>query len=97
MSASMAIESARGADFLLSINRLNVAISRAQALAVVVHSETLLQGNPSNINDIKRFNFFQQLISYHLSSRCLRISLALRYQIWDQVIFRVLGLLFFLA
>ena len=63
MSASMAIESARGADFLLSINRLNVAISRAQALAVVVHSETLLQGSPSKIMDIKRFNFFQQLIS----------------------------------
>jgi superfamily I DNA and/or RNA helicase len=61
MSASMAIESARGADFLLSINRLNVAISRAQASSVVVHSDTLLQGSPSSIADIKRFNFFQQL------------------------------------
>jgi uncharacterized protein len=62
MSASMAVESARGADFLLSINRLNVAISRAQALSVVVCSGKLLQGSPNNIADIKRFNFFQQLI-----------------------------------
>jgi uncharacterized protein len=63
MTASIATESARGTDFLLSINRLNVAISRAKALAVVVHSESFLQGAPSNIADIKRFNFFQQLIS----------------------------------
>ncbi|WJG08085.1 TM0106 family RecB-like putative nuclease [Aliiglaciecola sp. LCG003] len=62
MTASIAAESARGADFLLSINRLNVAISRAQALAIVVYSETLLQGSPSNIEDIKRFSFFQQLV-----------------------------------
>jgi superfamily I DNA and/or RNA helicase len=62
MSASVATESARGLDFLLSINRLNVAISRTQALAIIVHSKTFLQGNPGNIADMKRVNFFQQLI-----------------------------------
>jgi uncharacterized protein len=63
MTASLATESARGADFLLNINRLNVAISRAQALAIVVHSDTLLQGSPSSIADIKRFSFFESLVS----------------------------------
>jgi uncharacterized protein len=63
MTASIATEAARGTDFLLSINRLNVAISRAKALAIVVHSETFLHGAPSNIADIKRFNFLQQLIN----------------------------------
>jgi uncharacterized protein len=68
----MTIESARGADFLLSINRLNVAICRAQALAVVVHSETILQGTPNNIPDIKRFNFFQQLISNKVLKKLIK-------------------------
>jgi superfamily I DNA and/or RNA helicase len=63
MTASIASESSRGADFLLSINRLNVAISRAKALAIVVYSDTLLQGSPNKIEDIKRFNFFQRLIT----------------------------------
>jgi hypothetical protein len=62
MTASIATESARGIDFLLSINRLNVAISRAKTLAIVVHSETFLRGTPSNIADIKRFNFFQSIL-----------------------------------
>jgi superfamily I DNA and/or RNA helicase len=62
MSASVGTESARGLDFLISINRLNVAISRTQALAIIVHSKTFLQGNPGNIADMKRVNFFQQLI-----------------------------------
>jgi superfamily I DNA and/or RNA helicase len=79
MSASMAIESARGADFLLSINRLNVAISRAQASSVVVHSDTLLQGSPSNIKDIKRFNFFQQLCD-QVKSKQLIIGNKLKFK-----------------
>jgi superfamily I DNA and/or RNA helicase len=63
MTASIFSVSARGTDFLLSINRLNVAISRSNNLAIVVHSKSFLQGSPSNIADIKRFNFFQQLIA----------------------------------
>jgi superfamily I DNA and/or RNA helicase len=67
MTASIATESARGTDFLLSINRLNVAISRAKSLAIVVHSKSFLQGSPSNIADIKRFNFFQHLVNTSLT------------------------------
>lgn len=63
MAASRATDSPRGVDFLLNLNRLNVAISRAQALAIVVYSNSLLDGSPSNINDIRRFNLFQTLIN----------------------------------
>ena len=39
----------RGIDFLLSPNRLNVAISRAQWAAYIVHSPELRRINPSSI------------------------------------------------
>ena len=42
MATSSADDLPRGLDFLLSLNRLNVAISRAQALAVLVFSPALL-------------------------------------------------------
>jgi uncharacterized protein len=35
----------RGLDFLFSANRLNVAVSRAQCLAVLVHNPTLLDAD----------------------------------------------------
>ena len=43
MATSSADDLPRGLDFLLSLNRLNVAISRAQALAVLVFSPALLE------------------------------------------------------
>ena len=43
MCASSVDESTRGIDFLFNKNRLNVAISRAQALAVLVFSPALLE------------------------------------------------------
>ena len=63
MTSSIAADSPRGLSFLLSVNRLNVAVSRAQALAIVVHSETFLEGAPGNIEDIRRFNFFESLVN----------------------------------
>ena len=62
MASSKASDSPRGAEFLLNINRLNVALSRAKALAIVVHSDSLIQGSVSQINDIKSFNLFQNII-----------------------------------
>jgi uncharacterized protein len=43
MATSSSDDLPRGLDFLLSLNRLNVAISRAQALAVLVFSPALLE------------------------------------------------------
>jgi len=42
MATSTAEDSPRGIDFLYSLNRLNVAVSRARGLAVLVCSPTLL-------------------------------------------------------
>ncbi len=43
MATSSANEAPRGMEFLYSLNRLNVATSRAQCLAVVVASPALLR------------------------------------------------------
>jgi len=61
MTASIAADSARGLEFLLSKNRINVAISRAQALAVVVASDTLLHGSPGKLKDLRLYNLFHKL------------------------------------
>jgi predicted RecB family nuclease len=45
MTCSSGADVPRGLDFLFSRNRLNVAISRAQCLAVLVHSPTLLDAD----------------------------------------------------
>jgi uncharacterized protein len=42
MATSSAAEAPRGIDFLYSLHRLNVAISRAQGLAILVSSPALL-------------------------------------------------------
>ncbi len=47
MTASSADELPRGLDFLFSTNRLNVAISRAQWAAYVVHSPALADVTPN--------------------------------------------------
>jgi uncharacterized protein len=64
MTSSNAVDSPRGMNFLLNINRLNVAISRAQALAIVVHSDGLLDGAPGSIEDMNRFNFFESITTF---------------------------------
>jgi predicted RecB family nuclease len=58
MTASSADEVPRGISFLLNRNRLNVAISRAQYLAVIVRSDTLtdyLPGTPAGLVDLGAF------------------------------------------
>ncbi|PLW66912.1 TM0106 family RecB-like putative nuclease [Pseudohalioglobus lutimaris] len=64
MTASVAADSARGVNFLLNKNRLNVAISRAKALAIVVASNTLLEGNPAKLQDMRVYNLFNRLKNY---------------------------------
>lgn len=47
-----------GADFVLSANRFNVAVSRARAVAVVVASPRLLDEVPSSLKHVKSLNPF---------------------------------------
>ncbi len=63
MCASNATESPRGLSFLFDKNRLNVAISRAQSLVVVVYSPALLEVSPNNIEQLSQINLFCQLVN----------------------------------
>ncbi|MCL9684951.1 TM0106 family RecB-like putative nuclease [Legionella maioricensis] len=63
MCASSANESPRGISFLFDKNRINVAISRAQCLAIVVYSPTLLDTKVSTIQQVAELNVFCQLIN----------------------------------
>ena len=53
MTSSSGDDVPRGLDFLFSKNRLNVAISRAQALAVVVCSPALLHSRCRTVGDMQ--------------------------------------------
>jgi uncharacterized protein len=54
----------RDIDFLFSLNRLNVAISRAQCLAVVTANPRLLEVPCRTPEQLKRVNGFCQLVEY---------------------------------
>ncbi|HBI21280.1 MAG TPA: helicase, partial [Legionella sp.] len=64
MCASNANESPRGINFLFDKNRLNVAISRAQSMAIVVYSPALLETSPTNMDQIAMINTFCRLIQH---------------------------------
>jgi len=52
----------RGLDFLLSKNRMNVGLSRAKALSIVVGSPRLLTIRPTKIGTIPLLNFYAGLV-----------------------------------
>jgi predicted RecB family nuclease len=56
LAASSAEDVPRGLDFLLSVNRLNVAVSRAQALAVLVGSPALLRAPCRTVKQLRLVN-----------------------------------------
>lgn len=56
MAASTAELASHGGEFLYSINRLNVAISRARALAILVANPALLRARPSDPEQVKLVN-----------------------------------------
>jgi predicted RecB family nuclease len=58
MTASSIEEIPRGMEFLLSRNRLNVAVSRAQAMTIVVGSPKLLTINCRSVEQIRLVNAF---------------------------------------
>lgn len=53
----------RNIEFLYSKNRLNVAISRAQCLAVVVMNPNLMEANPKSIKQMGLLNGFCSLVN----------------------------------
>ena len=66
MCSSDASESPRGIDFLFSKNRLNVAISRAQALAIIVGNPELALTPVNRIEQMSQVNFFSEISKHRL-------------------------------
>ena len=62
MCASNAHESTRGMEFLFNKNRINVAVSRAECMAIVVYSPTLLETAASNVKQLELVNLFCRLV-----------------------------------
>ena len=58
MTTSRGVDAPRGTEFLFNPNRFNVAVSRAQCLAIVVHGTQLLEGSWTKIGDLERLNLF---------------------------------------
>lgn len=56
MTSSSADEIPRGGDFLFSLNRINVAISRAQVLSLIFASSRLLEIPCSKVEDMRLVN-----------------------------------------
>ncbi len=56
MTSSSAADAPRGVDFLYDVHRLNVAVSRAQALAVVVMSPALLDAAVTTPEQLRKVN-----------------------------------------
>lgn len=64
LCSSDAGESARGMDFLFDKHRINVAISRAQCLAITVGSQNLLNSPAKNLEQMKKQNLIAMLFEY---------------------------------
>ncbi|MEZ9369657.1 TM0106 family RecB-like putative nuclease [Shewanella sp. 10N.286.51.B2] len=64
MCSSDANESARGLDFLFDKHRINVAISRAQALAIIVGNPKLFSTNANSVEQMAKVNVVAKLAKY---------------------------------
>ena len=62
-SSQLYCRSSRGLDFVFDKNRLNVAISRAQALAIVVANQGLEQCAVNSLEQMEKVGFFCKLQS----------------------------------
>ncbi|WP_449407618.1 TM0106 family RecB-like putative nuclease [Microbacterium maritypicum] len=62
LAASSGRDAPRGPEFLLMQNRLNVAISRAQVAAYLIHSPALLDDLPRTPEGVSRLSAFARLV-----------------------------------
>lgn len=69
MTSSSSEDMPRGTDFLFSKNRLNVAISRAQCLAYLVCTETLLDSRAKTVDDMLLIATLCAFVEYAEPSR----------------------------
>ena len=65
-------------DFLFLPNRINVAVSRAQCLAVVVGSEDLLDAQPTSIEEMKFLNNLCRIFNKTPTGKGISLN-------WDQL------------
>jgi uncharacterized protein len=73
MTTSSAADMPRGMEFLFSRNRLNVAISRAKAFAVVVANPQLLEAPCDRIEHMRLVNTLCFLRAYAEADPCSRV------------------------
>ena len=58
----------RDKSFFFNRNRLNVAISRAQCLSVILFNPKLLESPPKSYEEFKMINNFQKLLKYKINT-----------------------------
>ena len=54
----------RNKEFFFNRNRLNVAISRAQCVSIILFNPELLKTSPRSVEQIKLLNNFYKLLKY---------------------------------
>jgi len=62
LCSSDANESARGMDFLFDKHRINVAISRAQSLAIVVGNPALMSTKVGSVEQMAKVNVLARVL-----------------------------------
>ena len=74
LTASDGESAPRGLDFLLDPNRLNVAISRAQCLSIVVGSPQLAIGISNSIGNVQRLSLLCSLMEANSAPMSLEVG-----------------------
>lgn len=69
MTTSSSADMTRGADFLFSRNRLNVALSRARCLAHVVCTEELLRARARSVDEMRLISSLNAFVEYSNARR----------------------------
>ena len=59
----------RGTDFFFDFRRLNVSLSRAKCLAIILINQELFDYHCNTVEDMERLNFFCKLSSYQYNQK----------------------------